>query len=111
MAKKRSFKKRISRAKFNLPVAVIAGFAPGAGRLIYHATHNDYGQGNPISNVGVEAGRIFLGYDSRTGQFDARNMMYGLLPVILGGMVHKFIGGTLGLNRTLARSGVPLLRL
>lgn len=110
MAKRRK-KIRVSRGKMSLPVAVIAGFAPGVGRLVYHATHNDHQQGNPIANVGVEAGRIFLGYDSRSGTFDARNMLYGLMPVVLGGLVHKLVGGTLGVNRMLARSGVPLLRL
>lgn len=110
MAKRRKVR-RTSRQKTNLPVAVLAGFAPGVGRLVYHATHSDHGQGNPVANVGVEAGRIFLGYDSRTGTFNAANLMYGLGPVILGGLVHKFIGGTLGVNRILARSGVPMLRL
>lgn len=111
MARKAKKSKGSSRAKFTLPVAVVAGFAPGVGRMVYHATHNDHGQGNAIANVGVEAGRIFLGYDSRSGSFNATDMMYGLLPVVLGGIIHKFIGGGLGVNRMLARAGVPILRV
>jgi hypothetical protein len=111
MARKRS-KKRYSRKHgFTLPIAVVAGIAGGGGRLVYHATHDDHGQGNPISNMAVEAGRIYTGYDSRDGSFNAGLMRYGTLPLVVGIAIHKIVGGMLGVNRLLARTGLPVIRI
>jgi len=108
----RKNKKRNGHKKsFTLPIAVVAGFAPGVGKLYYHATHNDHGQGNAISNMGVEAGRIFIGIDPRDGKFSTAFLGMGLMPAIMGILVHKVVGGKFGVNRALASAGIPFIRL
>lgn len=109
----RYVRRGVRRAKrMTLPIALIAGVVPGLSRLWTHFTNPGlHGQANGFSAMGVEAGRIYLGLDTRTGQFDMRLMALGTGPILLGAIVHKFIGGTLGVNRMLARTGIPLLRL
>lgn len=101
MAKKR--KTRRSRS-FTFPVAIYAGISAPAVKL-WEA------RGGGVSGISREAGRIFTGYDFWSGTWDAGNMFYGLLPVIGGLVVHKLVGGTLGLNRTLASAGIPFIRI
>lgn len=99
-------------SKMTLPIALIAGVIPGLSRMWTHFTNPGlHGQPNGFAAMGVEAGRIYLGLDTRTGQFNMAWMSLGTGPVLLGAIVHKFIGGTLGVNRMLARTKIPLLRL
>lgn len=112
MAKRTKVKRNRRKVSFTLPVAVVAGFAPGLSRCAYHfANPGEHGASNGIEAVGVEAGRIFLGYDSRNGEFNAGWATLGTLPILAGVLVHKFIGGKLGVNRMLASAGIPVIRL
>jgi len=98
--------------KMTLPIALIAGTIPGLSRLWTHFQNPSlHAQPNGFAAMGVEAGRIYLGLDTRNGKFNVGWMSFGTGPILLGGIVHKFIGGTLGVNRMLARTGIPLLRL
>ena len=106
----RAKKKRRNSNGFRIPVTVVAGIAPGVGRLFLHATQNLHGQGNALANVGVEAGRIYLGYDSRDGSFMFGRLWLGLFPMILGLVAHRF-ASRLGINRWLANAGIPVLRV
>jgi hypothetical protein len=92
------------RGGFTLPIAVIAGFMPGAWRLWEK-------RGGGLNLVANEAGRIYIGYDSWTGAWGFDSLKFGTLPIILGMAVHKVIGGMLGVNRLIARSGLPVIRL
>jgi len=54
----------------------------------------------------------FLGYEPANGTFRIERLGGGLFPLILGGLVHKFVGGSpLNLNATLGRARVPLIRI
>jgi hypothetical protein len=35
----------------------------------------------------------------------------GLGPIVAGLLLHKFVGGSLGVNRALGRANIPLLRI
>lgn len=103
MAKAKKFK---AKQKMTIPVAVVAGFGVPAGRLV-----NDWFKYRDVNIVTREAGQFFTGYDWTTGQFNMASLRFGLVPVIAGTLVHKFIGGKLGVNRALAKAKIPLLRL
>lgn len=96
-------RKHRRRRGFELPVAVVAGMLPGAWRV--------WEQRSDLNHITNEAGRVYLGYDSWTGQFGFDAMKWGTVPLILGLLVHKFVGGTLGVNRMLARARLPVIRL
>ncbi len=93
------------RAGFTIPVSIVAGFAP----LVNQAY------------IGYEAGGIrqaitgtvtsIIPYDPGTKKVSFSNLGYGLYPILAGMLVHKIVGGALGVNRFLARSGVPWIRL
>ena len=89
-----------------IPMAPIAGLAVGLAPSIASLLAGDY--------MGAADGLSwrFTGYNLSTGTFDPNGLKQGMLPLIIGGFVHKFIGGApLNLNRTLASAGVPYLRI
>lgn len=54
----------------------------------------------------------FTGINRSTGQFDMNALKQGLLPVVGGLLVHKFVGGKpLNLNRAIANAGIPFIRI
>lgn len=102
MAKK---KNGFHRSKgFTLPVAAVAGFIPLAGNIASVA-----GQG--IEPIGWMATQALTGYDTRTNKFWWPNLNKGAIPIIMGILAHKIIGGKLGVNRILANSGIPFIRI
>jgi hypothetical protein len=97
--------KRRSRGKgFTIPIAVVAGLAAPAIKIWEHRTDG-------ASGMAREAGRILTGVDFWNGVFEPGNMRFGLLPVVGGMMVHWLVGGKLGVNRMIARTGLPFIRL
>jgi len=101
MAKK---KKRGAR-KFTLPIAPIAGLlaAPAIRAGAKAAIAGD------IDGVMYEAGK-FVGFTD--GKFDAFALGSNILPIIIGILVHKFVGGPpLNVNRMLAAANVPVIRI
>ena len=92
------------RHGFTLPIAVVTGFMP-LGLRVWSK------QGSGIQAMGNEVTKNVLGYDWTTGTFDFSMLKFGTLPIILGILIHKFVGGSLGVNRMLASARVPFLRL
>jgi hypothetical protein len=87
------------------PLAVIAGLAPGAARAI------DGFKRDGVRGAGYTLANDFTGYDPYQGKWSLTEMRRGLLPLAIGIMVHKVVGGKLGVNRALAASGIPYIRL
>lgn len=89
-----------------IPLAPILGLAGGMIKPI-----------NMIRTGHVEEGidtlmAHYTGYSGRAGRFDVNWLMQGLMPLVIGGLVHKFVGGApLNLNRMLAQAGVPFIRI
>lgn len=90
-----------------IPIALIGGLGAGLGHV--YAAHKTYN--NPEITL-ARLCRIYTGYDPSLGEFETAWLKRGLLPLILGGLVHKFVGGSpLNVNRALGRAGVPFIRI
>ncbi len=101
---RRRVKSRKKRG-FTLPIALVAGFGAPVSSIIIHTTQGGFPAGLR------EASRIMIGWDNETGQWNWGHLKFGLMPILLGGLIHKFVGGRLGVNRYLANSGIPIVRL
>lgn len=88
-----------------LPIAAIAGFMPGIIGPI------NFWKDQGSQAAAREMARIWTGFDYTDGSWDWGRMKWGLLPAIIGGIVHVFVGGKLGINRALSRAGIPLIRI
>jgi len=85
-----------------IPVAVVAGFLPAAGK-IYESRGSPEGMANTSS-------RIFLGFNPDNGNFDFEDMKFGIAPIFMGFIVHKIASG-MGINRALGAARVPFIRI
>lgn len=99
-------KRRRGGRKFTLPIAPLAGLAAGLAKPAELAMAGD------IYHAATRAARNYSGFDPSVNKFKVEWMMEGLLPLVVGGMIHKFVGGPpLNINRMLASAGVPVLRI
>lgn len=90
------------KKQFTIPLAVVAGFTPAAMTL--------WNNKQNATALGVEAGRIFLGWDYWAARWDWQFMKWGTIPIIAGVLVHK-VANRLGINRLIASTGIPVIRL
>lgn len=102
-------KKNRGKRKFTIPLAVVAGVGAGFAQPIATAMKGDYpaALGQVVHNYtgfeGVEQGNV---------KFNPEHLKKGLLPLIVGVLIHKFVGGPpLNVNRSLAAAGVPIIRI
>jgi len=93
------------RGKTTVSVAVIAGFTPS---LL--AAYEGF-KGAGVTGVGYSLCHSFTGYNPHAKEWNLSGLRNGLLPVVAGLLVHKFVGGQLGINRALGKAGIPLLRI
>ena len=91
------------KPSFTLPLAVVAGFAIP----VSHAVTAQHSWDSRIKQFTMD----MTGYNAWAGKWSIANMKAGMLPVVLGFLVHKFVGGSLGINRMLAQARVPFIRL
>ena len=90
-----------SKAKMTLPMAVVAGFVPvGVG------VWNRRNSATEIGNY-LQAGFTGIGSD---GKFNFANLRQGLMPIAAGFGVHT-LASKLGINRAIARAGIPFIRI
>ena len=106
-SRKMARKRRRRRNSMTIPIAPILGLA--AGSL------NEFVLGRALSGDFVGAGKAavhrYIGIDGN-GQFDVNMLAQGLGPLVIGLLVHKFVGGApLNANRMLAAAGVPFIRI
>lgn len=91
-----------------IPLAPVAGLAAGlaggdSSPLHYVTTGNLQGFTESLCER-------YLGWHPRFG-FHVNFIKKGFVPLVLGLLVHKVVGGTLGVNRALGRAGVPFIRI
>jgi len=100
------FVKKVARkAKgMTLPLAVVGGLLPGATAVITTGTKTGW------EAAGRTAGFIYTGYDYTTGKWSIDNMRLGLMPLVVGVLVHK-VASRLGINRAIASTGLPFVRI
>ena len=104
----RMVKRNSSRRKvlLSLPVAVVAGFMPLAVDVGTQIKAGEWQQAGYVLEHNI------VGINPwNQNKWDMEGLKRGLFPILLGFAVHRFIGGSLGLNRALARAGVPILRI
>lgn len=100
--------KRHRRSHPRIPLAIVAGFAPVATRFAVNAFKGEgieYASKRVLEDMTgyrVEDGRWTLGSD--------HTARYGLYPVLAGFGLH-WLAGRLGINRMIARSGIPLVSI
>jgi hypothetical protein len=96
---------RHRRAEMTLPLAVVGGCLPLGVRA-----YNGF-RGNGIVGLsdGITSG--LTGYSVFSKRFEMAALSEGLLPILAGILVHKFVGGKLGVNRALGAAKVPLFRI
>lgn len=98
-------KRRRGRGGFTIPLAPVIGLAAGVAPAI------EAGMSGNIDGAVNHLKYAYLGLDANN-KFNIGYMAKGLLPLVLGLLVHKFVGGApLNANRMLARARVPLLRV
>jgi hypothetical protein len=96
--------KHRSKAKFTLPLSVVAGFAPGVSYAI--AGYKAGGFKGATNSLAYAYG----GFDVSTGKFNMAGLYHGLIPAIGGFLIHM-VAGKIGINRALGRAGVPFIRI
>lgn len=101
-----SFKHRTSHSKrMTVPIAVALGFSPLLGNAYNQV--KSYGWSNGLRNSVT----TLVPYDFNTQKVDFTKLGGGLYPIIAGLLIHKLVGSWFGVNRALARSGIPFIRL
>jgi len=116
VARRRYSRKKSRRSrKFTVPLAPVLGIMGG---LVSPSTWSGGNSvlGQLMKGEIEDAGKIalyhYLGVNSYTGGFEIDGLKTGLVPLIMGALVHKFVGGSpLNVNRMLAAANVPLLRV
>jgi len=105
-------RRRRRRRSMTIPVAPVIGLATGIfAPSAFGPTIAERIQQGRWTDAGKIAALQYLGYDVYTGKWDIFKAR-GLLPIAMGLLVHKFVGGSpLNLNRMLARHNIPLVRI
>lgn len=101
----RALAKRKRRAvKTTIPITVVGGIAAGMARPM-----ESYLKGNIETGTSLVV-RRYVGYDFQRNSWNLGELKYGLIPLLGGVLVHK-LAGKLGINRAIASTGLPYIRL
>jgi len=103
MAKKSKVRRGRGRS-FTLPLAVVAGMAPGVMTVANGA------RAGGVTEGAKWASRIYTGYEPTAGKVDLGYLKWGAVPLLMGLVAH-YLAGRLGINRALGRAGIPVIRL
>jgi len=91
-------------SKMTIPLAIVAGFAPPMLSII------DQARVFGLKGAGVEASKIFTGWNPETGRWEPGWLKWGAGPIVIGFLAHK-LASMIGINRALARMKIPLIRI
>jgi hypothetical protein len=99
-------KRRRGSRKMTIPIAPIAGLIAGLAEPAVIAMTGDF------ATAADKLVGKYTGYSMAQKTWRLEWAMEGLTPLILGALVHKFVGGPpLNINGMLARAKVPLIRI
>jgi len=106
----RYVRRRARRRTKTIPLAPVIGFASSffitsEGRS--NSPFENAKAGNWNAAINGLAQNI-MGYDPGLQRW---GIPKGLVAMIVGVLIHKFVGGYLGINRVLGRARIPLIRL
>ena len=110
---RRRIRSRRRRGGMTIPIAPIIGLAAGMAVPVQKIMAGQaWGVAGGIDNlIAAYTGIIGTMESPPKPRFDAIHLMNGLLPLIAGVLVHKFVGGKLGVNAMLARAEIPFIRI
>ena len=92
--------------KFTIPIAPVIGLGVGLAEPAKYLMDGDW------ENAANAASLNYIGYDFKAKQMNWNRLVEGLIPLMVGIAVHKFVGGPpLNFNRMLANAGVPVFRI
>ncbi|GAH92552.1 unnamed protein product [marine sediment metagenome] len=98
-------RRRYRSSGIKIPLGIVAGFAP------YVIDLKKGYDADGFQGMGMYGIRSLTGYDYIGHEWHFADMSFGLFPILMGMGIHKFIGGTLGINRALGRAKIPLIRI
>lgn len=102
-------RRAVRRAKsMTIPTAILAGLAPTA-IFALEGFRLPGGEGG-IGEAGHRLTMRLTGYEWKGGVWSGAELMKGWLPIAAGVIAHK-AANRFGINRALARAGVPLFRI
>jgi hypothetical protein len=90
-----------------IPLAIVAGFIPTAGYAL--AGFRQGGETGMTEGIARITARL-TGYSITENKFHGMELVKGYGPILLGFITHK-LASKLGINRAIARAGIPLLRI
>lgn len=99
-------RRRFSRPKATLPLALVAGFTPLGVDIVKTVTTPGMGAGQIPHTLAWHLG----GYNTWDNSFSFSRLAQGWAPILIGFGVHK-LANKLGVNRMIARAGVPWIRV
>lgn len=92
------------RSGMTLPLAVVLGFVPLGARAV--------GLVQAGGVAGLQAlPSSLIPYDFASRRITFANLGTGLYPILAGVITHKVVGSWFGVNRMLAASRIPFLRI
>lgn len=97
-------KSRRRRGGTTIPLAIVAGFAPLASWIL-----SGWKAGG-LQGALKEGTLALTGVYTADGKFYPQYLSRGAYPILIGMAVH-FLAKRFGVNRVLARAGVPLIRV
>lgn len=98
-------KRRSRRYSMTIPIAPIVGLAVGMAKPLDNAIKGNI----PAAVDQLKYNYLGLTVDNK---FSTTGLMQGLVPLVAGLLVHKFVGGApLNFNKMLARARVPFIRI
>lgn len=103
-------KRRARKANTGVSVAVIGGFVPLVGYTLDGFNRGGSNLTDKLRNGLRYMSLATIGYDFVDKKWYPGEIWKGILPVVGGVMVHK-VASKLGVNRALARAGIPFLRV
>jgi len=98
----RAPRRRGGGKKFTLPVAVIAGLVPTVSGV--------YARRSSLTEMGRFVTQAWTGYDPGGSGWQASYLRWGAMPALLGFAAHG-LASKLGINRAIARAGIPIFRI
>jgi len=100
-------KKKYRRSRSpKIPMAVVVGTFPLIASIIRGW------RAETFRGAGKESLYALTGIDiDNQPHFNPAFMVHGTIPLVGGVLVHKFIGGSLGVNRALGRAHIPFIRI
>lgn len=103
MAKRKIHSKR----KITVPLAVVAGFMP----MAFDAWNTRESQGGLAKSIPHSVAGALIGYDTVGKKFTMANWTQAGGPAIWAGFGVHYAAQKLGLNRMIARAGIPFVRI